>query len=116
MKQLDIVKAYNATESLATLNFSKEDQWKIYCFRKELRPRIEFQKEQEKIIIDKYKEYIDSEGSLHGDKYLEYLKDIEELNTLEVNDLSIEKIELPLIDGVNFKTVELLEDFIEFKH
>ena len=116
MKQIDIIKAYNATESLATLNFSKEEQWRIYSFRKKLRPRIEFQKEQEKIIVDKYKQYLDSEGNLHGDKYIEYLKDTEELNTLEVKDLDIIKIELPLIDGINFKTIELLEDFIEFKN
>ena len=75
-----------------------------------------FQKEQEKIIVDKYKEYIDSNGDLHGNKYIEYLKDIEELNTLEVKDLDIVKIELPLIDGVNFKTIESLEGFIEFKN
>ena len=114
MKQIKLVNAYKATEDLAKVNFSKDDQWKIYCFRKALRPHIEFQEEQENKLVEKYKPYADEQGIVSGKEYIDFLNEKRELNDMDV-EFEAEKIELPLVDGIIFKTIESLEDFIEFK-
>lgn len=113
MKQIDIINAYKASEDLSKATFSKEDEWKIYNLRKALRPRIEFQEEQEKKLAEKYTSFADKDGNLKGEKYIEYMQELQELMNLEVE--SVESITLPLIEGVSFKTIEALENLIEFK-
>ena len=114
MKQYQIIQAYNAMETLAdNNNLTKEDQWKIFILRKSLRSHVEFQQEQEKALTEKYTPFADEQGILRGEKYTEYLNEKEELQNMEV-ECSFEKIKLQLKDGITFKTIESLENFIEF--
>lgn len=114
MKQIDIINAYKQMDELASIQFSKEDQWKIYCLRKALRPHVEFQDEQDKKLAEKYTPYADENGNLTGEKFLEFMREKQELALLEQE--TPEKIELPLLEGINFKTIEALENLIEFKN
>ena len=114
MKQFDIIQLYTKLDELASVKgFSNSNQWDIYKLRKELRKHVDFQQERENAIIEKYTPYADDKGMIYGEHYENYQKDINDLNNIDV-DLKIEKIKLPLVDGINFKTIENLEDFIEF--
>jgi hypothetical protein len=116
MKQIDIIKAYNDLETLSTIkDYHAKEQWALYSLRKELRSFIDFYKEQIDALGEKYKEFVDSEGILSGDPYLDYMKEKNELDNLEIEQ-EIHKISLPIVDGITFLTIESLEDFINFTH
>lgn len=116
MKQQDIIKVYNTLESLANNeNLHAEDQFAIYKLRKELRQYADFQKEREDKMLEKYKPFADENGLIKGEKYVEYMNDVNDLNNVEVNIDNIEKISLPLVDGINFLTMEVLEPVINFE-
>ena len=115
MKQINIINAYNALGSLAdNKNFSSKDQWLIYKLHKELRSHFEFQQEQEANINNKYLPMADENGQITGEVYQNYVKEMFELKNMEV-DMDFEKIDLPFVDGLSFKDIEPLEDFINFK-
>ena len=114
MKQINIVQAYNDLKQLANVEgYQEKEQWKLYQLRKKLKPHIDFQQERERIIYDKYREYADQDGMIKGQKYIDLMQEKEDLNNMEI-DLSVEKISLPLVKGINFITIEALEDFIDF--
>ena len=115
MKQLQIVNAYNKMESLAdNKNLSKESQWALYKLRKDLKPHFDFQVEQEENLRDKYLPFADERQMLPPDKTQEYVKELDEIGNLEIDMGAFEKARIPLVDGISFKTMEDLEDFIEF--
>lgn len=113
MNYSKIISIYKATELLADKPFTNEDQWKIYTFRKALRVCTDFYVEREKVINDKYTQYADENGILRGEKYQEYMKEKNELNNMEA-EFTYGKFSLPVVDGINFKIIESLEDYIEF--
>jgi hypothetical protein len=114
MKQFDIIKAYKTLETLAdNKNFNGKEQWDLYNLRKELRSHAEFQEEREKALYDKYISFADDKGQISGKPYADYLKDLEELNSMEI-ELDIDKLSIRFVDGMSFKDAEPLEDFIEF--
>jgi len=114
MKQHQITKAYKDSEQLADIkDFHAKEHKLIFDLRKKLYPHVEFQAEREEAIRAKYLPFVNKEGVLEGDKYQEYLTDVFDLNNMEVDE-TIEKIKLPLVDGITFKLMEDLEDFIEF--
>ena len=123
MKQLSIVTAYNSLEALSNIkDYHAKEQWALYSLRKELRPFVDFYedlwyslriKKRIKALASKYSEFTDEKGMLYDQHYLDYAKEKEELDNLEVEQ-KINKIELPVVDGVTFLTMELLEDFINF--
>lgn len=114
MKQIKLIQAYRDLEQLSDVkDFHSKEQWAIYSLRKQLRSHMDFYEERQKAIVDKYSPHTDSEGRLKGQEYLDYVKDIEDLNNLEV-DYTSDKITLPFVDGISFKTAEALDDFIEF--
>ena len=115
MKQIQIITAYNKMESLAdNKNLSKENQWALYKLRKALKPHFDFQIEQEEGIRDKYLPFVNEQQMLPPDKTQEYLKELDELGNLEIEMEDFEKVKIPLVDGINFKMMEELENFIEF--
>lgn len=115
MKQFEIINIYKTLETLAdNTNLSKKDQWALYGLRKFLRPHAEFQDEQEEKIREKYREFANAEGILPEDKSQEFIKDLTELNMIEKDLEEFEKIKIPIVEGINFKIMEPLEDFIEF--
>ena len=114
MKQIDILNAYKELESLAQIEgYKQREQWELYKLRKQLRSGFEFYSEREQLIADKYRPLADDKGVITGQAYLDYLKEMKELDELEF-DGQISKITLPLVEGINFLTVEKLENFIEF--
>lgn len=114
MKQNKIVDVYKAMESLASIvDLSTQEQWNIYKLRKELRSRYEFQEERENAIREKYREFADENGNLKDEKAQEFIKELEDLNNLEV-ELDFTKPQIRLVKGINFIMAEQLEDFIEF--
>lgn len=114
MKQINIINAYKNLEQLSMIkDYHNKEQWALYKLRKELRSYNEFYQERNQTIIDKYRQYANEEGVISGQPYQDYLKDVEELNNLDV-DIKIEKISLPFVDGITFVIAEQLEDFIEF--
>ena len=116
MKQYQIIKVYNVLEDLAKLkDYHEDEQWALYNLRKQLRVHSDFQREREEAIKNKYSPYADKDGMLKGEKYIEFVAELEALNNMDINT-EYQKIALPLVDGINFLTIETLEDFIEFKH
>lgn len=113
MKYSTILDVYKATEALADKPFTNQQQWDIYKFRKALREHKDFYEEREKAINEKYLPYADEKGILSGEKYLEYMKEKSELNNLDA-EFTYDKFTLPIVDGINFKIIEPLEDYIEF--
>ena len=114
MKQSKIIKAYKDMEELASnSHLTDSEQWDLYQLRKTLRPHFEFQREREDIIRSKYADDIDEQGNLHGEKAKQFLKEFEDLGNMEIE---VEDFIKPRIRnaGINFKTMEALEDFIEF--
>ena len=114
MKLSTIIQGFRATEELADKNFTNEEQWQIYNLRKVLRSHVEFYKERENNINAQYIKFADSNGVLSGEKFIEYQNKKKELDDMETS-VDYQPIELPVIDGINFKTMEALENFITFK-
>ena len=115
MKQLSIVTAYNNLEALSNIkDYHAKEQWALYSLRKELRPFVDFYEERIKALASKYSEFTDDKGMLYDQHYLDYIKEKEELDNLEVEQ-KINKIELPIVDGITFLTIESLENYIMFK-
>lgn len=114
MKQIKIIRAYQTIESLANVrDLDPKEQWSLYQLRKQLRSFYEFQEEREDAIREKYQEFADESGTLTGEKADEYLKELADINNME-QELDLEKIQIRLVNGINFMTAEQLEDFIEF--
>ncbi len=114
MKQSRIIVAYREMERLANNpNITDKGQWQLYKLRKALRPHVDFQKEREAAIQKKYSHYADENGNINGPIVKEYMDDMNALNEMEVELEEFEKPVIP-ISGVNFLTMENLEDFIEF--
>ena len=116
MKLNKIISAYEATEALANVSgLSKDDQWAIFKLRKSLRTHKDFKEEREEKIREKFIPYADSTGTLTGQPYSDYVKEVTELYNMEVDYKPDEETILPLVDGINFKQMEALEDFVTFK-
>ena len=114
MKQAKIIKAYKDMEELASnTHLSDMEQWDLYQLRKVLRPHYGFQQEREDAIREKYAEYIDEQGNIKGEPAQRFIKEFNDLGDMEVE---MEEFTKPRIRnaGINFKTMEALEDFIEF--
>lgn len=115
MKQIQLVNAYRDLEKLSeNENLSDFNQWEIYKLRKLLRPHIDFQNERENAILEKYRPYADAEGNLDSEKSAEYIKEIKSLAQMEIEIESFVKPEIKIVKGMTCKTMEPLEDFIEF--
>lgn len=115
MKQVDIIKAYKDLEKLSDVqDFHSKEQWALYSLRKKMREHVDFYEERQKALIEKYREFADDNGIITGEKYVDYTKELSDLNDLEIDE-EIEKISLPFVDGISFKTAESLENFIDFK-
>ena len=115
MKQFTFINAYKALEQIAdNANLTKKDQWNLYKLRVMLRPHVEFQEEQERIVRGKYAEYADENGILTGEKAAEFAKEMQSIVDTEIEYEPVEKIRIEMVDGITFKTIEALEEFIEF--
>ncbi len=114
MKQSDIIRAYNATEQLANCSITKKEQWAVYQLRYFLRPHVEFQKEQEEVLRNKYMEFASEDGMLSKEKVPEYLNDLNEIGSLEIELGEWKKPKIAFADGITFKITEALENFFEF--
>ena len=114
MKQIDAINAYKELESLSNIKeFHAKEQWALYELRKELRSYVDFYEEQTKAIVQKYQEYIDENGIIKGQPYIDYMNDRKDLDEMEIKD--IKKIELPIVDGITFLTIESLDKFVNFQ-
>lgn len=115
MKQTDIMKAYKLLESLADNQaLNKMDQWNLYKLRLILRPHFDFQVEQENIIQQKYIELADELGNLSGEPAKQYMEEINAVGNLDVEMDEFEKPQIRMVDGITFKIIEPLEEFVEF--
>jgi len=115
MKIINIINAYNATEKLAgKKEFSVKDQWEIYQIRKFLRQKAEFYDERRDVLTEKYADKADENGKVYGKDADDFFKDCNELDNLDVDMSDYEKIQIRLVNGIDFKMIEQLEDFIEF--
>jgi hypothetical protein len=114
MKQIDIVNAYTALETLSNIkDYHAKEQWALYSLRKELRSFIDFYEERIRSLATKYAEFADEKGMLYGQRYTDYINEKTELDNLEIEQ-TINKIKLPIVDGITFLTIESLESFIDF--
>ena len=116
MKQLKIINAYKATEVLANnTSLSNDIQWSIYRLRKALTPHIEFYKEREQAIKDKYSMFIDDKGYISGEEASKFQNEIQELNNMD-KDIDFEpcEIQVPEGNGITALIMEQLEGFIQF--
>ena len=115
MKQYLINNALIATEQLAlNENLTKQDQWNIYKIRKILRPYKEFYDERISALQQKYVKYADEEGRISGEPFAEFTKELEELNNFNVELEQFDRPEIQVVDGISYKIMEPLEEFIEF--
>ena len=115
MKLNKIINAFKTTEQLAEIKgLSNNDQWEIYKVRKNLRTHIDFMNERIASIQEKYREFADENGMINGEKAVEYQKEIEELNNMEINLGDYEIPGVHMVEGITFKIIEPLEDIINF--
>ena len=115
VKQFELIKAYKATETLKDNDHLSESVlWNLYRFRKALSPYIEYQREREKALLDKYLKYADDSGSITGEPYQNYIKEIQEIAELG-KEFDWEPIELPTVQGLTISMMEDLDNFISFK-
>jgi len=116
MKQYEIINAYNALTSIAeNQNINDDQQWELFKLRKFLRPHVEFQQEREKLISEKYEKFADEEGKISGKPYNDYLIELRDLGNM---DIELDEFTKPVLShkGINFLTMETLENFIEFQN
>lgn len=114
MTQIDLINAYEQLEDLSKLkDFHAKEQWALYGLRKELRSYVDFYQERMKAIVEKYKPFADEQGIIKGQEYLDFIHEQEDLNKMEVEHINA--IELPIVDGITFLTMESLEGFVNFK-
>ena len=115
MKQYKIINAYKMLETLSdNENLTEFDQWSIYKIRKILRPHIEFQEEREQSIRDKYIPYADKDGIISGEHYVSFMQEMQKLAQMDVEIEPYIKPRIKLTKGITYKTIEPLEEFIEF--
>ena len=115
MKQIQLVNAHKDLEKLSeNENLSDINQWEIYKLRKMLRPHMDFQDERENAILEKYRVFADKEGNLDSKKSAEYIKEIQDLAQMEIEIEPFVKPKIKIVKGMTCKTMEPLEDFIEF--
>ncbi len=115
MKQSTIILAYKTLENLVdNEHFTKAEQWEFYKVRKALRPHFDFQIEQENKLRDKFMDFADKDGNLPSDKTIEFMQGLNEIGSLDVEVQEIDKPKIPMVEGMTFKQIEPLEDFIEF--
>ena len=115
MKQSKITIANKLLETLADNGgLSKKEQWELYKLRLALRPRIDFQREQEDIIRSKYQEFADEKGELVGKKADDFVKEMKSIGDLDVEIEGLTKPQIKMTDGITFKIIEPLEEFVEF--
>lgn len=115
MKQHQAINAYNMLEKLSeNEHLSAAAQWEIYKLRKLLRPRVEFQQEREEAIREKYRPFANEQGTLEGEKSLEFMKELQALSYLDAEIEPFERPKIETVQGITCKTMEPLEEFIEF--
>ena len=115
MRQHQIITAYRTLETLSDNEFLTEtDQWNLYKLRKLLKPHFDFQAEREESIREKYQDNINSDGTIEGKPAELFLKDMQAIQNLDVELEEFTKPKIKMVKGITFKTIEPLEDFIEF--
>ena len=113
MKLHKIITAYSEMEKLAgNINLSDQSQWELFKLRKLMRQHVEFHTEREEAIKEKYIKFADDKGNIYGDKLDGYINETTELNNMDV-EFDFVKPVVPHA-GINFLTMEKLEDFIDF--
>ena len=117
MKQYQIINAYKATEKLINNDkLSAKDLWSIFQVRKALKPHWDFQAEREQALQEKYKNSFDENGNLSGPDMTKFIRELNEINNLEIEIESKKKPSIRWKDdcGITIAIVEALEDFIDF--
>lgn len=117
MKQIKIMEAYHATERLADNAFlPMKTLWDIYNLRKKLAPHKEFQDSRERAFIDKYSPFANQDGVVAGSKYVEYQRERDELDNLDIDVSDIQRIEIMVTEnlGLTVRDIEALEPFVDF--
>lgn len=112
-----INEVYSATEKLSeNKELSDSVLWCLYKLRKDLRIHVDFYKEREQDIKDKYISYVDENGQIHGEIMNQYLHELEDLNNMDKDVSNITKYTISLkdINGITVHDMESLEAFIEF--
>ncbi len=115
MKQFKILNAYRTLEVLSENELLTEtEQWKLYKLRKLLKPHIDFQSEREDAVREKYRDNIKPDGRIEGKPAELFLKDMQAIQNLEVELEEFTRPQVKMVKGITLKTIEPLEDFIEF--
>lgn len=115
VKQHQIIRAYKATETIKkNETLPKALLWEIFQLRKKFSPHVEFQEEQEESLRKKYMPYADEEGTIKGQHFQDFMKEVEEIGVID-KELDCEPIELPVVDGLTIEFMEDLDPFVTFK-
>lgn len=117
MKQMKIMKAYQATEKIADkASLDEKTFWDLYRLRQTLRKNREYQEERESQIRKKYLPYADENGVIRGEMYSKYLDEMRALGELEVDLGEITRIDIPFSKdlGLSVHDAEALEEFVNF--
>lgn len=115
IKQSQIVKAYNAMETIKkNTTLPEATLWELYQLRKALATHYEFQKERENALQDEYSKFADDKGTLSGQHWIDYQNAFNEILNLD-KEINWEPIELPVVPGLSLESMEDLDIFITFK-
>lgn len=120
MKQSKLTRAYNATEKLAEMtSLPVSLKWDIFLLRKKLFPHIEFQREQQIQLVNKYNATINTDNTFSfktTDDAEAFAKDWEQISEVDIEIDPINKLKINLSDipEIDIHTMEAIEDFIEF--
>lgn len=115
MKQYKIVNAYNALYALSEASgINKKEQWEIYRLRNILKPHFEFHTEQENKVREKYGEYADDAGNLSGEYADNFVKEMQEVNDIDVELDGFIKPQIRMTEGITLKISDPLDGFVDF--
>ena len=121
MKQIDLVRGYEALKRLSSESLPISDAYGIFTLCKQTEPQYMFEMEQEKKILSEVNGTIAENGDLHFDTLQKAKEFQEKLNELQDMDVSLEikpiTIKMGRLNQVRIRPedFEFLAPFVTFE-
>ena len=115
MKLYQIINAFKTLEQLSdNEHLTDKDQWNIYKLRNHLKTHVDFEKEREEAIRQKFLPLANEEGRLSPSDTAKYANELNDLANMDVDVEEFKKPEIKFVKGITCKITDPLEGFVEF--
>ena len=124
IKQSKIVRAYKALEKTSGQKLPLKISHKLWSLAKLLEPHVNYQKEKEQEVLDKYGKFMNADGSFNFKDeetmraFAEEMNDtIDRAGEEDVELIDYEKVVLKTDSGLelSIEDIDALSDFVEFE-